>query len=120
MSDRDGWIEGFKNKTLIAPIVPEMFQLLRALRHPEIALATFSKGTIMLQKTLLQHTDVGNILEYFDFHFEATELKKENPASYHHIAESMKVDIHQITYYTDTMKEFEAAKRAGMDCILVT
>lgn len=119
MGEQNNWIKGFQNKSIVTPIVPDMVQLIRSLRNPETAVATFSKGSLLLQKILLQHTDVGDILEYFDFHFEAKELKKENQDSYHRIAESMKVDIHQITYYTDTIEEFQAAKRAGMNCVLV-
>jgi enolase-phosphatase E1 len=112
------WKQGYVDGSLKAPLFPDVLPAMNRWRDQKIQIAIFSSGSILAQKLLFQHTDVGDVTEYIQGFFDTSVGKKIESKSYRRIATELELPPNQILFVSDVTKELEAANAASMNTLL--
>jgi enolase-phosphatase E1 len=79
----------------------------------------FSSGSVEAQKLLFGHTTEGDVTSMIADYFDTEVGPKVEKESYTKIAEKIGKPVGEIVFYTDVVKEADAAKEAGMPVVVV-
>jgi enolase-phosphatase E1 len=112
------WKAGFESGQLKGTLfadVPEAFRRWSAMGK----VAIYSSGSVEAQKLLFGHTVFGDLRPLIAGYFDTRTGPKMESASYATIAKAMEVAPGEAVFFSDVVKELDAARDAGMDTRLV-
>lgn len=112
------WKAGFESGELKGTLfadVPEAFA--RWARAGCVAI--YSSGSVEAQKLLFGHTNYGDLRPHIASYFDTRTGAKVAPASYLAIAEALRVPPPDAIFFSDVVKELDAAREAGLQTRLV-
>jgi enolase-phosphatase E1 len=113
------WKVGFESGEIRSHVYPDFPGAVRRFREMGQRLFIYSSGSIQAQKLYFSHTSEGNLLPNFEGHFDTTIGAKVESASYLAIAASIGIPPTQICFFSDAVKEIDAARNAGMETVWV-
>jgi enolase-phosphatase E1 len=79
----------------------------------------FSSGSVEAQKLLFGHTTEGDVTSMLSDYFDTEIGSKVEKDSYTKIAEKIGKPVGEIIFFTDVVKEADAAKEAGMPVVVM-
>jgi enolase-phosphatase E1 len=112
------WKAGFESGELKGTLfddVPEAFR--RWSTTDKVAI--YSSGSVEAQKLLFGHTVFGDLRPFISAYFDTRTGPKMESASYAAIAKEMSVAPGEAVFFSDVVKELDAARDAGMETRLV-
>lgn len=112
------WKAGFESGELKGTLfadVPEAFWRWSAAGK----VAIYSSGSVEAQKLLFGHTVFGDLRPLIAGYFDTRTGPKLESASYASIAKAMEVEPGEAVFFSDVVKELDAAREAGMETRLV-
>jgi 2,3-diketo-5-methylthio-1-phosphopentane phosphatase len=112
------WKTGFESGELKGTLfadVPEAFRRWSAAGK----VAIYSSGSVEAQKLLFGHTVFGDLRALIAGYFDTRTGPKMESASYVAIAKAMEVEPGEAMFFSDVVKELDAARDAGMRTRLV-
>jgi enolase-phosphatase E1 len=112
------WEAGFESgdlKGILFEDVP------RAFTHwsPQALIAIYSAGSAAAQRVLFGRSIFGDLTGSISAYFDTRVGPKVEAASYAAIAEEMRLKPQQVCFLSDTVRELDAARLAGMETRLV-
>ena len=112
------WKAGFESGelkgTLFADVPPA---LERWSKNAKVAI--YSSGSVEAQRLLFSHTTVGDLTSMISGYFDTRTGPKMESASYAAIAAAMGVAPAEILFFSDVVRELDAAREAGCRTRLV-
>ena len=112
------WKAGFESGELKGTLfddVPEAFRKWSA----EGRVAIYSSGSVEAQKLLFRHTIFGDLTSLISGYFDTRTGVKTAPGSYSAIAAAVEVMPGEAVFFSDAVKELDAAREAGCPTRLV-
>jgi enolase-phosphatase E1 len=112
------WKAGFESGELKGTLfddVPEAFE--RWSR--EGGVAVYSSGSVEAQQLLFRHSTFGDLTVLIAGYFDTRTGAKMAPASYTAIAAAMNVAAREVLFFSDAVRELDAARVAGCQTRLV-
>ncbi len=113
------WADGYRSGSFTGHIYPEAAAALRRWHGAGVKLFVFSSGSIAAQKLLFGHSDAGDLTPLFSGYFDTTTGPKREAQSYAAIAAVIGEAPGDILFLSDTPEEIAAARRAGMEALLI-
>jgi enolase-phosphatase E1 len=107
------WAEGYKRGDLhseVFPDVPPAFDRW----HRTARVAIYSSGSVEAQKYLFRYTISGDLTPFIGGYFDTTTGPKVESASYSKIAADLQTDPGGVLFISDSVRELDAARDAGM------
>ena len=112
------WKGGFEHgelKGTLFPDVPEAFQRWSEKCH----VAIYSSGSVAAQLLLFRHSTFGDLTPLISGYFDTRTGLKSECASYESIAMAMDVAPNAVMFFSDVVRELDAAREAGCQTRLV-
>jgi enolase-phosphatase E1 len=78
----------------------------------------FSSGSVLAQKLLFAHTEVGDLTRFIRAYFDTNIGAKQDPESYRRIATALQRLPSEILFISDVTAELDAAQSAGLKTLL--
>jgi enolase-phosphatase E1 len=106
------WKAGFESGELKGTIfddVPPAFA--RWAAHSKVAI--YSSGSVDAQKLFFHHSSAGDLTPLIAGYFDTRTGPKFEPASYAAIAKAMDTESSECLFFSDAIKELDAARAAG-------
>jgi enolase-phosphatase E1 len=113
------WAEGYASGELRSHIYADVPPALERWRRAGKRIAIFSSGSVQAQKLLFANTERGDLTPFISTYFDLSTGPKFEPASYAKIARALDHQPKDICFYSDAVKEVEAARAAGLEALLV-
>lgn len=107
------WESGFKTGELRGQVYPDVPPALAAWKRAGKDVRIYSSGSIGAQKLFFGNTVEGNLLPFFNGHFDTTSGSKKSAESYKKIAAEMNLPPREILFLSDLEEELDAAEEAG-------
>ena len=107
------WAEGYEQGHLhseVFPDVPAALTRWHAARH----VAIYSSGSVEAQKYLFRFSIAGDLTPFIGRYFDTHTGPKIECASYHKIAAAMNTEPCDVLFISDSVRELDAAREAGM------
>jgi 2,3-diketo-5-methylthio-1-phosphopentane phosphatase len=111
---KDGFESGELKGTLFAD-VPEAFARWAA----DGKVAIYSSGSVEAQRLLFRHSTFGDLTPLISSYFDTRIGAKLASASYAAIAAELSVDPAEVIFFSDVLRELDAAREAGCSTRLV-
>ena len=112
------WRQGYKDGSLKSQVFADVMPAFERWHAQGFSINIFSSGSVLAQKLLFAHTEVGDLTRFIDDYFDTNVGKKGDAESYRRIAEKMKLQARQILFISDVTGELDAAHEAGMKTLL--
>jgi enolase-phosphatase E1 len=112
------WENGFRSGQLIAHVYEDVVPQLELWSSRSKGMRIYSSGSIAAQKLFFGHTLHGDLLGFFQAHYDTTIGGKREQASYAIIARDWGLEPRQIAFISDVVEELIAADTAGMETFL--
>lgn len=112
------WKAGFESGELKGTLFDDVPEALRRWAA-EGRVAIYSSGSVEAQKLLFGHTNFGDLRPLIAGYFDTRTGPKMESASYAAIAKAMDVAPGEAVFFSDSVKELDAAREAGMETRLV-
>ena len=112
------WKAGFESGELqgtLFPDVPEAFA--RWAREGKVAI--YSSGSVEAQQLLFRHSIYGDLTRQIAGYFDTRTGAKGETASYAAIAAQLDAAVGDVTFFSDVVRELDAAREAGCATRLV-
>lgn len=112
------WEAGYERgelKSVVFPDVPPAFQHWH--EHGR-RIAIYSSGSVLAQKLLFRHTQVGDLTPWIAAYFDTAVGAKTERGSYRKIADTLHVGPDEILFLSDVPAELDAAASAGFTVCL--
>lgn len=112
------WKVGFESGQLKGTLfadVPAAFE--RWSRSGKVAI--YSSGSVEAQQLLFRYSTYGDLTPLIAANFDTRMGAKSESGSYSAIAEKLQVPPGQVTFFSDVVRELDAARSAGMETRLV-
>ena len=106
------WKAGFESGELKGTLfddVPDAFRRWSA----DALVAIYSSGSVEAQKLFFRHSTGGDLTPLISGYFDTRTGPKMEPASYAAIAASMDVAPEDVLFFSDAVRELDAASQAG-------
>ncbi|XP_040181116.1 enolase-phosphatase E1 isoform X2 [Rana temporaria] len=113
------WRAAYASGQVKGEVYADVVPALRKWKEAGKKLYIFSSGSVEAQKLLFGYSIEGDLLEYFQGHFDTTVGLKVESESYRKIADHIGCSTENILFLTDITREAEAAEEAGMTVALV-
>jgi enolase-phosphatase E1 len=111
------WAEGYEQGHLHSDIFPDVPPALERW-HAAARVAIYSSGSVEAQKYLFRFTSAGDLTSLIDAYFDTHTGPKIESASYRKIAAAMNTEPAGILFISDSVRELDAAREAGMSTLL--
>ena len=108
------WQHGYKDGSLQAPLFPDVLTAMTHWQTTSVSINIFSSGSVLAQKLLFSHTDLGDLSALIDKYFDTSVGKKNEPESYERIAKELGLTANEIHFVSDVVVELDAARQSGM------
>jgi enolase-phosphatase E1 len=112
------WRQGYQDGALKSQVFADVAPAFERWHARGLSINIFSSGSVLAQKLLFAHTEVGDLTRFIDDYFDTNIGKKGEAESYRHIAEKMRLPPGQILFVSDVIDELNAAHEAGMKALL--
>jgi enolase-phosphatase E1 len=112
------WRAGFESGELQGDLFPDVPDALR--RWSKAArVAIYSSGSVEAQQLLFRHSNFGDLTPYIAGYFDTRTGAKKVGASYAAIAEAIGIAAQDGLFFSDVVRELDAAREAGFQTRLV-
>lgn len=112
------WKAGFEAGELVGTVFPDVPEAMeRWSRHAKVAI--YSSGSVEAQKLLFSHSSAGDLTPHISAHFDTRTGSKVFAESYKAIAAKMSLEAREILFFSDAVRELDAARDAGCGTCLV-
>ncbi|MCP3982043.1 MAG: acireductone synthase [bacterium] len=108
------WEEGYADGSLRAVVFDDVPGALVAWRDAGLRLRIFSSGSVLAQKLLFGHTEVGDLTSLFEGYHDTTTGPKKVAESYREIACAFELEPGEVLFLSDVVAELDAAAETGM------
>ncbi|MBV8631008.1 MAG: acireductone synthase [Silvibacterium sp.] len=108
------WAEGYEKGELRSEVFPDVPPALERW-HSAGLVAIYSSGSVEAQKYLFRYTHGGDLTRFIDAYFDTRTGAKVEAASYGKIAAELKVNPADVLFISDSVRELDAAREAGME-----
>lgn len=112
------WKAGFESGELKGTLFPDAPEAMRRWVK-EAKVAIYSSGSVEAQQLLFRHTRSGDLSPLIANYFDTRTGPKSESASYKAIATKLGVDPVEIIFFSDFVRELNAAREAGCQTRLV-
>jgi len=112
------WQAGFDGGVLKAHLFDDVLPAIQNWHQQGCDIRIYSSGSIAAQKLFFGHTGAGNLLPYFNGHYDTTTGPKTEAASYRKIAADYACEPAEILFISDVVAELDAASAAGLQTVL--
>lgn len=113
------WEEAYTSGAIKSSIYADVPASFRRLSHAGVKVSIYSSGSRSAQRLLFKHSDRGDLRSLISCYFDTKVGNKREADSYREIVQSLGVDsASEILFVTDILEEAQAAKEAGLDCII--
>jgi enolase-phosphatase E1 len=109
------WEEGYAAGTLRGEVYPDVPGALERWTASGARVGIFSSGSVLAQTLLFRYSTAGDLTPLLRWHFDTAVGPKVDPASYGRIAGAVGVAPAAILFVSDTEKELDAARTAGLE-----
>lgn len=113
------WQEGYQRGALVGQVFPDVPPALRRWYDQHLPVCIYSSGSILAQKLLFRHSTAGDLTGFFHSFFDTNVGTKIDPASYRRIGQRLGLSTDAIVFLSDSPRELDAARNAGMRVRLV-
>jgi enolase-phosphatase E1 len=107
------WAEGYERGDLHSEVFPDVPPALERW-HRTARVAIYSSGSVEAQKYLFRYTQAGDLTRFIDGYFDTRTGPKTESASYSKIAAELNVNPGDVLFISDSVREVDAAREAGM------
>lgn len=111
------WKSGFESGQLRAELFSDVLPALRTWTASGKRLFIYSSGSVLAQKLFFRHTTEGDLSSLLSGYFDTNVGKKQEPASYQRIAETIGAEPRTILFVSDVAEELIAASTVGMEVV---
>lgn len=111
---KQGYVDGVLKSQVFADVAPA-FERWRA---EGLQISIFSSGSVLAQKLLFAHTEVGDLTGFISNYFDTTVGSKTDVQSYRQIAAALGRMPSEVLFISDVVVELAAASGAGMQTLL--
>lgn len=108
------WKEGYTRGDFFGHVYEDTVHLFKEWKTQGIALYLFSSGSIQAQQLLFAHTRYGDLTPLLSGYFDTRIGQKQIAASYHAILKYIRFPSESVLFLSDTEKELDAAREAGL------
>jgi len=113
------WEEAYGSGSIVSSIYPDVPTCFRRLSQAGIKASIYSSGSRAAQRLLFKHSDRGDLRSLINCYFDTKVGSKREASSYTEILLSLGADAPgEILFVTDILEEAQAARQAGLDCII--
>ncbi len=112
------WEEAFVGGHLRAHVYDDVPEALRSWNEAGLDLRVYSSGSVHAQRLFFSHTIYGDLLSFFQGHYDTAVGNKRDVDSYRRIAQDVAVDASKIVFISDVCAELDAARKAGLKTVL--
>lgn len=112
------WKAGFESGELKGALFPDVPDTLVRWAK-EAIVAIYSSGSVEAQQLLFRHTTVGDLSPLIASYFDTRTGPKFESASYRSIATKLCVEPREVIFFSDVVRELNAAREAGCQTRLV-
>jgi enolase-phosphatase E1 len=112
------WQEGYQKGHLVGQVFEDVPRALERWRREGVRLGIFSSGSVIAQRWLFHCSSAGDLSQLVHWYFDTHTGAKQDPDSYRRIAEEVGELPPEILFVSDTARELDAAKAAGMGTIM--
>ncbi|XP_035211885.1 enolase-phosphatase E1-like isoform X2 [Stegodyphus dumicola] len=113
------WREEYEKGFLKGHVYEDAVQALNYWKSNQKKIYIYSSGSIEAQRLLFNHSIWGNLEYLIDGNFDTTIGSKTEHSSYSKICEILYYEPQNVLFITDRPKEIFAAKKSGMNAILI-
>jgi enolase-phosphatase E1 len=112
------WKAGFESGELRGTLFPDVPEALtRWAAQGRVAI--YSSGSVEAQQLLFRHSNYGDLTPHISRYFDTRTGPKAASSSYAAIAAAMSVAPAEALFFSDVVRELDAAREAGLDTRLV-
>jgi enolase-phosphatase E1 len=108
------WEQGYTTGELRGEVYPDVPDAFKRWRRQGREICIYSSGSVLAQQLLFRSCVDGNLTEYISAFFDTQIGAKTESDSYRRIAKSRGCPPQNVLFISDTPKEVEAARTAGM------
>jgi enolase-phosphatase E1 len=112
------WKAGFESGELKGTLFPDVPAAL-ARWHGRAGVAIYSSGSVEAQQLLVRHSSYGDLTACISSYFDTRIGPKTAAASYAAIAAASDVEAGEVLFFSDVLRELDAAREAGCETRLV-
>jgi enolase-phosphatase E1 len=112
------WESGYRSGELKGHVYEDVPRAMQRWRQQGRAIYIYSSGSVLAQKLLFAHSELGDLCDYIDGHFDTLVGPKRDPDSYRKIAEQLEHDSKRILFISDVTEELDSALVAGLSVML--
>ncbi len=112
------WKAGFEAGELVGTVFPDVPDGMRRWSR-KATVAIYSSGSVEAQKLLFRHSSAGDLTALIAANFDTRIGAKIASASYRSIASAIGVEIQDVRFFSDVVRELDAAREAGCTTRLV-
>ena len=109
------WEDGYRRGELTGEVFADVPDAFARWRARGLAIAIFSSGSVLAQQLLFRHSSAGDLTRFLDAYFDTTTGAKTDSASYRRIAGSLHVPADAVLFVSDSVRELDAAREAGLE-----
>jgi enolase-phosphatase E1 len=113
------WEEGYRRGALVGQVFPDVPPAFRRWHDQHLAVCIYSSGSVLAQRLLFRHSSAGDLTRLLHSFFDTNVGAKIDPESYRRIGDSLLLPVDDIMFLSDTARELDAARSAGMHARLV-
>lgn len=113
------WEEGYRSGKLQGEVYPELPEVMDKWRSMGLSICTYSSGSVFSQQLIFTSTKHGDLMPLIKGYFDTSVGAKNMPQSYTRIAGILGVRPEEIIYFSRSLEEVKAAKKAGLKVILM-
>lgn len=112
------WQEGYTSGELRGEVYPDVPPAFERWRRLGIDLCIYSSGSVLAQKLLFRTTPSGDLAQFLRHFFDTQIGIKTEAESYRTIAAALQSPEVAFLFLSDSVKELDAARSAGMNTAL--
>lgn len=108
------WAEAYEQGRLHSEVFPDVPPAIRRW-HAAARVAIYSSGSIEAQQSIFRFSNAGDLTPWIDGYFDTRTGPKVESESYRQIAAATNTEPAQILFISDSIRELDAARDAGLD-----
>ena len=113
------WKEGYQRGELVGQVFRDVPPALRRWKNRRLFVCIYSSGSVLAQQLLFRHSTAGDLTSLLDSFFDTNVGAKIESDSYRRIADRLALSADAILFLSDTPRELDAARSAGMQARIV-
>ncbi|KAG0336777.1 Enolase-phosphatase E1 [Podila humilis] len=112
------WREGYNSGDLKGELYDDVIPAFDQWKAEGKKLYIYSSGSVPAQKLLFGFSQFGDLLHYFNDHYDTNIGLKMEAESYSKIAQDIGIEPSKILFLSDNIHEIIAAKKAGLQAVI--